>query len=235
VDKILLIGVLVLGADSIFGSPIYDTAAVFAGTRSVGHGLTNGDGSGYDDLTLNWTIVEKANGTFDYSYWVSGFVSPVLSHLIIELSADCITNTGANCVTSAKVGSLAAATPAVFALGDWCYGASGNLGVQCQGNSNVGLPTDILGAEFTNLPGSTTVIITFNSTRAPVWGDLYLKGGQQYVYNQGNGRHATDSNPLDFIARPDSAGLSETPEPSSFGLAGVALALLSARVRWRPK
>jgi hypothetical protein len=238
VDKILLIGVLVLGAGSILGSPIYDTPAAFTGSRSVGHGLTNGGGSSYDDLTLNWSIAEKANGTFDYSYWISGFVSPVLSHLIIELSADCITNAGANCVTNAKAGSLAAATPAVFALGDWCYGASGNPGVHCQGNSNVGLPRDILGAEFTNLPGSTMVIVTFSSTRAPVWGDVYLKGGQQYVYNPGNGRHATDSNPLDFIARPDPAGadpLSETPEPGSFGLAGAALAFLAARVRWRPK
>jgi hypothetical protein len=238
VDKFLLIGVLALGAHSVLGSPIYDTPATFTGTRSVGHGLTNGGGSGYDNLMLSWSIAEKTNGTFDYSYSISGFVSPALSHVIIELSADCIKNAGANCVTNAQVDSLAAATPAAFALGDWCYSSSGNPTVHCQGNSNVGLPKDILGVEFTNLPGSTTVIITFNSTRAPVWGDLYLKGGQQYVYDQGIGLHATDSNPLDFIARPDPAGaepLSETPEPGSFGLAGAALALFSARVRWRPK
>ena len=233
VDKIRLIGLLALGAGSILGSPIYDTAAAFTGTRLVGHGLTDGGGSGYDDLMLTWSIAEKANGTFDYSYWVSGFISPVLSHVIIELGVDCIQNAGANCVSSAKLGSRAGATPAVFALGDWCYGASRNAGVHCQGNSNVGLPTDILGAEFAYLPGGTTVIITFNSTRAPVWGDVYLKGGLQYVYNQGNGQHATDANPLDFIARPDPAGadpISETPEPGGFGLAGAALAFLGARV-----
>jgi hypothetical protein len=232
VDKILLIGVLTLGADSILGSPIYDTPAALTATRSVGNGLTNGGGSGYGALMLTWSIAEKANGSFDYSYWISGFVSPVLSHVIIELSAGCITNAGANCVTNAKVGTPAAATPAAFALGDWCYGA------HCQGNSNLGLPADILGVEFTNLPGSTTVILTFNSTRAPVWGDFYLKGGQQYVYNQGNGRHAIDSNPLDFIARPDPAGtdpISETPEPGSFGLAGGGLALLGARALRRRK
>jgi hypothetical protein len=238
VDKILLIGVLALGADSILGSPIYDTPATLTGTRSVGHGLTDGGGSGYDDLMLTWSIAEKANHTFDYSYVISGFVSPVLGHVIIELSAGCVTNAGANCVTSAKVGALTAATPAAFALGDWCYGASGSPGVHCQGNSNVGLPKDIMGVEFTNLPGSTTVIITFNSTRAPAWGDVYLKGGQQYVYNQGNGQHATDSNPLDFIARPDPAGadpVPETPEPGSFGLASGGLALLGALVRRRAK
>jgi len=238
VDKILLIGVLALGADSILGSPIYDTPAAMSGTRSVGLGLTNGGGSGYDDLMLTWSIAEKANHTFDYSYVVSGFVSPVLGHAIIELSADCITNAGANCVTNAKVGTLAAATPAVFALGDWCYGASGNPGVSCQGNSNVGLPKDIIGVEFTNLPGSTTAVITFNSTRGPVWGDLYLKGGQQYVFNQGNGKHASDSNPLDFIACPDPAGadpVPETPEPGSFGLAGGGLSLLGLLARRRSK
>lgn len=226
-----MIGMLVLGADSILGSPIYDTPAVMNGTRTVGQGLTNGGGSGYDDLMLTWSIAEQANGTFDYSYLISGFVSPVLGHAIIELSADCITNAGANCVTNAKVGTLTADTPAVFALGDWCYGSSGNPGVHCQGNGNVGLPKDIIGVEFTNLPGSTMVVLTFNSTRGPVWGDLYLKGGQQYVYNQGNGRHATDSNPLDFIARPDPAGadpIPETPEPGGFGLASGGLALLGA-------
>lgn len=228
-ETILLIGVLALGADSVLGSPIYDMPAAMSGTRSVGHGLTDGGGRGYDNLMLTWSIAERANHTFDYSYIISGFVSPLLSHAIIELSADCIANAGANCLTNAKVGTLAAATPAVFALGDWCYGASGNPGVQCQGSSNLGLPKDIIGVEFTNLPGSTTVVITFNSTRGPVWGDVYLKGGQQYVYNQGNGKRATDSNPLDFIARPDPAGtdpVSETPEPGSFGLAGAALSLL---------
>jgi hypothetical protein len=227
VDKILLIGVLALGADSILGGPIYDTPALFTGTRSVGNGLTNGGGSGYDDLMLTWSIAEKANGTFDYSYVISGFVSPVLGHVILELSADCIANAGANCVTNAKAGSLAAATPAAFELGDWCYGASGNPGGHCQGQSNVGLPKDILGVEFTKLPGGTTVIITFNSTRAPVWGDVYLMGGQQYVYNQGNGRHTSDPNSLDFIARPDPADpVAETPEPPALGLAGLGLAAL---------
>ena len=231
-DKILLIGVLALGAGSILGSPIYNTPATFTGARSVGQGLTSGGGSGYDDLMLSWSIAEKANGSFDYTYAIGGFVSPALSHLIIELSADCITNAGANCVTNAKVGSLAAAAPAAFALGDWCYGAGGDPGVHCQGNSNVGLPKDILGVAFTNLPGGATVLITFNSTHAPVWGDLYLTGGQQYVYNRGIGLHATESNSMDFIARPDSDGedpISETPEPGSFGLAAAALALLGAR------
>jgi hypothetical protein len=66
-----------------------------------------------------------------------------------------------------QLGSLAGATPAAFEPGDWCYGASVNAGVHCQGNSNVWLPTDILGTEFRYFPGGTTVIITFNSARAP--------------------------------------------------------------------
>ena len=184
---------------------------------------------------LTWSIAEEANGTFDYRYIVSGFVSPVLSHVIVELGADCIPNASANCVTSAKAGSSGAAMkPAVFQLGDWCHGVSGNPGVHCQGNSNLGLPKDIIGVEFTSLPGSTTVIVTFHSTRGPAWGDVYLMGGQQYVYDNGLAQHATDANPLDFIARPDPAGgdaLSETPEPGGFGVAGAALALIGARIR----
>jgi hypothetical protein len=228
VHKFVWIGVLALCADAVSGSPVYDMAATFTGTRSVASGLASGGGNAYDNLLLSWSIAQKSDGTFDYSYAVSGFTSPALSHLILEVGADCL-SASAHCVTNAKVGStLIALSPAAFQLGDWCYGTSANPGVHCQGNSNIGLLKDILGVEFTGLPSAATVFITFNSTRAPVWGDIYMVGGQQYVYNKGMGNHSTDSNPLDFVARPDPATtLAETPEPASLALTGVALVLLA--------
>ncbi len=227
--KIVWIGALAVCAGTVSGSPVYDMAAAFTGTRSIGSGLTSGGGNAYDNLLLSWSIVKKANGTFDYSYAISGFTSPALGHLILETGPDCL-SAGARCVVSAKIGgSLAALSPAAFQLGDWCYGTSANPGVHCQGNSNVGLLKDILGAEFTSIPAATTIFITFNSSRAPVWGDIYMVGGQQYLYNSGTANHSTDSNPLDFIARPDPATTTpaETPEPASLALTGIGLVLLA--------
>src|SRR4051812_24998913 len=139
VHKIVWIGALAVCAGTVSGSPVYDMAAAFTGTRSIGSGLTSGGGNAYDNLLLSWSIVQKANGTFDYSYAISGFTSPALGHLILETGPDCL-SAGARCVVSAKIGgSLAALSPAAFQLGDWCYGTSANPGVRCQGNSNVGM------------------------------------------------------------------------------------------------
>ena len=235
-DKIRWVALLAFSTRFVSGSLIYDAPATMTGSRSVGNGLTSGGGNAYNDLLLNWSIVQKANGTFDYTYTIAGITAPLLSHAILELGSGCVTSPSANCVNNAQVGSsLSSMAPAALQLGDWCYGASVNPGVRCQGSSNLGLPRDIIGVEFNNLPGSTTVIITFNSGRAPVWGDVYLKGGQQYVFSSGIGRHATDTNALDFIARPGSLDPAETPEPHTLGLAGLGLALLVLRIRRRAK
>jgi len=65
------------------------------------------------------------------------------------------------------------------------------------------------------------------SDRAPVWGDIYVKGGQGYAFNAGLTNHGSDNVNL-FVARPDTVigrvG-SETPEPSTMVMLGSGLAL----------
>lgn len=207
---------LVAGA-SLYAGTVYNTSASLTGNRfvGVGGGLIDGGGTGYDNLFLAWNIVPLSS-VYIYTYTISGFTAPNLSHVLLDLSDDCVVPTSAGtplptCITGATVNNAAA----VITLGDWCSG--------CQGTSNLGLPNDIVGAKFGGLPGGS-ITITFDSPRAPVWGDFYLKGGQQIVYNVGNLNHA-DPSTLDFIARPDGwlGDASTTPEPATLALTGAAL------------
>ncbi len=201
---------------SLSAATVYNTAAPFTGTRSIGlsGGLAQGGGTGFNNLTLSWSIVELPDSTYDYTYTIAGVSTPLLSHFLLELSPVCLTP-GQDCVTNPEVNG----SPASTTLGYFCYGSAG-----CQGKSNVGLPSGFDGVKFESMPASPgPVIITFNSAHVPVWGDFYLKGGQQYVYNLGNLNHL-DSNTQDFVARPDTySGAPQTPEPATLGLVGAAL------------
>lgn len=63
--------------------------------------------------------------------------------------------------------------------------------------------------------------ISFDSLRAPMWGDFYAKSGAaagtqtyNYVYNQGLASHTAYSSSLNFIAVPDTVQWdSSVPEP----------------------
>ena len=207
---------------------VYSGPADYTGTRFVGGGgLVDAGGSGYNNLFLTWNIVPQSVG-YTYTYTIGGFTSPNLSHILLDLSDDCVVPSSPGpplptCVTGATANGAAV----VVTLGDWCS--------RCQGNSNTGLPNDIVGVKFGSLPGGP-VTISFDSLRSPVWGDFYLKGGQQYVYNLGNLNHA-DPLVLDFIARPDGLGSTDvnTPEPATLALAGAALIMLGVLRRRRKK
>lgn len=210
---ILTIGLLM----GLHAAPVYDTSAAFSGTRFVGSGggLVDGGGSAYNNLFLTWSIIPQPDLTYVYNYTIGGFTTAALSHVLIDLSDNCVIPASPG---AALPGCITASNAAVT-LGDWCFDRPG-----CQGQSNVGLPNDIVGAKFGSLP-SGPVTISFSSPRMPVWGDFYAVGGQQYVYNLGNLDHSSGT-AINFIARPDTTvgtQVTETPEPMTLALTGVAL------------
>src|SRR5712692_9751099 len=96
---------LCLLAGACHGSAVYDTSALaeLTGSRSVGSGIT-GSGIYAQNFNLSWMIVNTGTGLWNYSYTVSGFEGhgAGLSHLVIDLSDDCIRPGDANCVTNAS-------------------------------------------------------------------------------------------------------------------------------------
>jgi hypothetical protein len=220
-----IFSIILLGASCASGTILYDTSAPLTGTRSVGSGLSDGGGTGYDDLTLTWNIDPLLDGTFNYTYTLTGFTTPDIGHVILDLSDDCVSNgaTTSACVVNPQVNGSAAAV----VYDDYC-----NV---CQGNSEPNLPAHIVGVKITGAVTGSPYIITFNSPQAPVWGDFYLKGGQQFVYNNGITNHSSEV-ALDFVARPDTFATVEataTPEPATLGLTGVALLLTGLLRRTR--
>ena len=217
---------LAIFVGSLHAGVVHDTSAALTGVRWIGSsgGLIDGGGSAYGDLMLTWSIVALSNSSYQYTYnltsqAIDSHEGPPVNHLILESDGSNTANTdSANCISNAA--SNGAAVPAVYEY--WT-----------SGTNNLGLPNDMEGVNFLKLPApsSPTLVISFVSPGVPVWGDLYLAAGKQYVFNVGNLNHL-DPNATDFIAVPGDQ-LATTPEPGTLLLAGVALTALGLMRRRR--
>jgi len=77
--------------------------------------------------------------------------------------------------------------------------------------------------------------VTFTTEQAPVWGDFFATGGQDYAYNVGIST-LPDAGTTDFtywIARPD--GATSVPEPSTLVLLLSGMGVLAGAARFRKK
>ena len=207
-----------------FGALVYDTTAVgeLTGSRT---NLTGGgvdtvqfNATATDHFTISWTITNPSAGTWHYSYTISGTPNGSggvgLSHFILETSHSCISGTtfaDPNCVTNATISGGASVT-----LVPGPYGPS-------PANPNFPAGASMDGVKFNVVGGpALPVTLTFDSDRAPVYGDFYAKvANTKTAFNNGLGNETTSMLLSDFIARPDG----DTPEPSTalLALAGVAL------------
>lgn len=155
---------LVLVASASFAS------STFSGElKSVDNQIT-GTGTWFP-ISVSWTVSKLVNGLWHYDYTVATYQKD-LSHLIIECSA----TFDEECIFNAQVNG----TNWMVDVDYYAKGSSGNPGI----------PDDINGIKFDATSG-TDIHVTFDSSRAPVWGDIYLKDGAGNVAWNGDSQGLT--------------------------------------------
>lgn len=215
--KVLLLAstlfILVLTSQSAFA------LMSFSGSLSTPDGIFATEPWMSEGMVVNWTVSQNADMTWDYRYqfldYAGGAPRKEISHMVIAISPNATLRDfwGAN-------GPLEIQT--------WSGDDSGNPGMP---GSIYGLKIDIAADEY-----------FFTSTKAPVWGDFYIKDGAYeqnpiYAYNTTFGQ----DDPLDppsngsvnfKILRPDST-TTVIPEPSTLLLFGSILTLAGGFRRFR--
>lgn len=136
---------------------------------------------GYQGATLSYSVKYELSGSevaWLYEYEVGNFKRPGISHFTIEL-------------TKPFTGNIETAFKTE--IGQFMPGRAGN--------SNPGLPSaGLYGVKLDDLPKGTTSFAV-QSNHAPMWGDVYWKGGSSdYAYNTGFGTDPLMIQPTDWSA-----------------------------------
>jgi len=144
-------------------APVQAGDTFLVGELSVGSGLTATNGWIGSGTTLGWEVsYVEASGLWHYEYTLTVADDPGISHLIIEASA------------SFTAGNLRSPSAS------WEIGTYDST----VGKSNPFMPDSAYGIKFAAT--GTEYTVSFNSDRAPVWGDFYAKGGKDSaVFNTG--------------------------------------------------
>lgn len=189
-----------------FGASIYGASAVgeLTGSRSVAAGEIVASGA-YGQTILSWTVTPNG-ADWDYQYTFTGISSPAISHFILDFSDDCVDHQ-ATCVFDEDFG------------GNILWDDYG----QSPANPGFPLGASIVGFKFEDF-AENTLLFSFTSNRAPVYGDFYIKGGSSdFAYNAGLTDHDSMNAQL-FIVRPNGPhGQQVIPEPSTYVLLGTCL------------
>jgi len=157
---------------------------------------------------------------YAYAYTAIGSSGAGLSHFILEVS------------DQFAMDELWGLTPGVTYIANDPnpYGTS---------PANPGIPGSVYGIKFqtitgtTNADGTTTWAWSFDSTRVPVWGDFYAKGGKSnYAYNMGFTSVDFDPTSLEgdgkHIAVPDTY---KVPVPAAVLLGILGMGVVGLKLR----
>ena len=244
---------LAVGGLPAFAAPIWGIPAELDGRRSTGGGGLSGSG-GYSEgvFTVAWSIaLPNRDGLWLYTYTLTApdVHGGGISHAIFGLTPEICFSVAPQVPPLSPCVVDADGKP----LGEVNLYAPGKFG-----NSNPGLPNEIIGVKFDAGVSKDrhSVTLEFYSPNEPVWGDFYAKGGKFARSGKGeagvwnavwnNGVMAISTAPVggftshDFIARPGGAGMSDSadgdPEPASAAMVGggmLALAYGLCRSRQR--
>ena len=147
-----------------------EALSTYSGSLSVADGGLVAYGLGWSGVsglwtaatTLEWTVTETSPGMWHYEYRLT-VPSPAIGRMIIEASDG---NPGP-AFTSANMQSVSSG------VYPWITGAT--VGMQNVSPENPGMPEDMYGMNSDSSIALTTLDLSFDSDRGPVWGDFYAR------------------------------------------------------------
>lgn len=189
---------------TVLSTLVHADPIIYSGElTSAGDTLIGAGGWSESLVTFHWDVTQNEDLSWHYEYvFDRGSAQGNLSHLILQTSEN---------FTDADIWNT---TPALQSENPTWY---------TPGTSNPDMPGSIYGLKFQPFPESSISTISFDSSRAPMWGDFYAKDGAQggQLWNAGFG--GSDGA---HILVPDTQ-TSTIPAPGALLLSSLGASLIS--------
>lgn len=216
---IVALALTLFAGSPTWGGPTYTgmLASDFSSGNTLGAdgGLLGNNGwvEGEQPLVLRWNV------SFDGSLWHYEYtfnelgLQGALSHMILEVS------------DSLQGSDILSAS----------YAFEGPSGYNSGDPANPGIPGTIWAVKFDTVGAEDVAIVSFDSTRAPVWGDFYAKDGTMGGAAWNAGFTGSDTDPVAAAADgsidshllvPDSAVIPPVPSPGAIVLSALGTVLI---------